>query len=379
MRSGRAAGGLAYGYRVVNTFDARGNPVRGLREIDDERADIVRRIYAEYLAGRSPRLIAAGLNRDGMTPPRGRLWNATTINGYGKRGSGILHNELYAGLIVWNKNRKLLNPYTGKRVGRPNDAADRQVVEVEPLRIIDQDTWQAVQALKASKAGTGRNGIAGRCISSQGSCAAAIAAPACRSKTATITARSVSGALPSRKRALREPAGHLPAAHRGGCRRRDARPTPRPAPDRDLRNPLQRNPPQAGDYGRARARDRLRGRPANMSGCYRHTRFVSEADAEAQLPALRQERDRLAAELATANQPANVVALHPGLIADYLRQVEDWRPACRARARAGGERCSPAPRRGVPRPRPISDGSPVPGAAGFRGRGEGQTCRADRT
>ena len=154
VRSGRAAGGLAFGYRVVNTFDERGNPVRGLREIDLERADIVRRIYAEYLAGPSPRLIAAGLNRDRVPPPRGRLWNATTINGYGKRGSGILHNQLYAGLIVWNKNRKLLNPYTGKRVGRPNDAADRQVVEVEQLRIIDQDTWQAVQALKASKAGT---------------------------------------------------------------------------------------------------------------------------------------------------------------------------------------------------------------------------------
>ena len=82
------------------------------------------------------------------------MWNATTINGYGKRGSGILHNHLYAGLIVWNKNRKLLNPYTGKRVGRPNDAADRHVVEVAELRIIDQETWQAVQALKASRANT---------------------------------------------------------------------------------------------------------------------------------------------------------------------------------------------------------------------------------
>ena len=58
--------------------------------------------------------------------------------------------------------------------------------------------------------------------------------------------------------------------------------------------------------------------------------FVSEADAEAQLPALRGEKDRLAAELVTADQPSNVIALHPGLIADYLRQVEDWRPACRA-------------------------------------------------
>jgi site-specific DNA recombinase len=51
--------------------------------------------------------------------------------------------------------------------------------------------------------------------------------------------------------------------------------------------------------------------------------FVSEAEAEAELPALRLEKERLAVELATADAAPNVVALHPGLIADYLRQVED--------------------------------------------------------
>ncbi len=51
--------------------------------------------------------------------------------------------------------------------------------------------------------------------------------------------------------------------------------------------------------------------------------FISEAVAEKQLPALRAEKERLALELATADGAPNVVALHPGLIADYLRQVEE--------------------------------------------------------
>ena len=224
VRSGRAAGGLAYGYRVVNTFDDRGHPVRGLREIDPEKADIVRRIYAEYLAGRSPRLIAAGLNRDGVPPPRGRLWNATTINGYSKRGSGILHNQLYAGLIVWNKNHKLLNPYTGKRVGRPNDAAERHVSEAEQLRIIDQDMWKAVQALKAAKAVPGRNSIAVRFISSSASYAAGVVAPACRSRTATTMARSGSGARPWRRADPAKTAVPSTCRTLRPCRCRHARP-----------------------------------------------------------------------------------------------------------------------------------------------------------
>ena len=65
--------------------------------------------------------------------------------------------------------------------------------------------------------------------------------------------------------------------------------------------------------------------------------FVSEADAEAQLPALRLERDRLAAELAAADQRPNVVALHPGLIADYLRQVDDLAELLAEHAHASAE------------------------------------------
>lgn len=64
VRDGRSAGGLAYGYRPVP-----GKP--GELEIVESEAEVVRRIFAEYVGGRTPREIAYGLNRDGIAPPRG--------------------------------------------------------------------------------------------------------------------------------------------------------------------------------------------------------------------------------------------------------------------------------------------------------------------
>lgn len=40
--------------------------------IDETQAPVVRRIYADYLAGQSPKTIAAALTGDGVLTPRGR-------------------------------------------------------------------------------------------------------------------------------------------------------------------------------------------------------------------------------------------------------------------------------------------------------------------
>ena len=54
----------------------------------------MRRIYREYLAGRSPKAIVTDLNREGIPSPRGGKWNASTLNGNRKRANGILSNSL---------------------------------------------------------------------------------------------------------------------------------------------------------------------------------------------------------------------------------------------------------------------------------------------
>jgi site-specific DNA recombinase len=145
---GYAAGGLSYGYRVVKKLDERGEPIRGLREIDGEQAEIVRRIFREFASGRSARTIAADLNRDRIPSPSGREWAASTINGNLKRRSGFLYNEAYIGLLVFNRIQMVKDPETGKRISRPNPSEKWQVVEVPHLRIIDDELWDAAQARK---------------------------------------------------------------------------------------------------------------------------------------------------------------------------------------------------------------------------------------
>jgi hypothetical protein len=70
---------------------------KGRRVIVPAKAEIIRRIFAEFLAGKTPRAIAGDLNADQVAPPRaGRSWNASTINGNSLRGCGILRNPLYS-------------------------------------------------------------------------------------------------------------------------------------------------------------------------------------------------------------------------------------------------------------------------------------------
>ncbi|KNH05795.1 hypothetical protein BRCH_03882c [Candidatus Burkholderia brachyanthoides] len=75
VEAGKAGSGrAAYGYRVVHRLDTDGEPIRGERAIVADEAEVVRRIFREYAAGRSPREIAFQLNREGVAGPRNRPW-----------------------------------------------------------------------------------------------------------------------------------------------------------------------------------------------------------------------------------------------------------------------------------------------------------------
>ena len=152
--NGYSAGGLSYGYRVVKKVDERGEPIRGLREVDEQQAELVRRIFREFASGLSSRAIAAGLNRDGVPSPFGGEWAASTINGNLKRRSGFLYNEAYIGLLVFNRVQMVKDPETGRRISRPNPPEKWQVVEVPHLRIVDDELWDAAQTRKKLYGGT---------------------------------------------------------------------------------------------------------------------------------------------------------------------------------------------------------------------------------
>lgn len=147
VRAGSSGGGLAYGYRVVHGPGP--DYQRGGREIVPAEAAIVRRIFEDYAAGVSPRAIAARLNREGRPGPGGKAWAMTTINGNRQRGTGILNNQLYAGRLVWNRQRMVKDPDTGRRRGRPNPPEAWIVEDVPELRIVSEELWESVRTRQA--------------------------------------------------------------------------------------------------------------------------------------------------------------------------------------------------------------------------------------
>ena len=146
MRKGRSGGGRAYGYKAVIARSADGSEERGLREIVEIEAAVIRQIFAEFAAGKSPNAIARALNAEGMRGPNGKMWRDTIIRGHATRRTGILRNATYIGGPVWNKQTYVRNPDTGRRVARVRPDAEYIVIDVPPLRIVDQAVSDAVQA-----------------------------------------------------------------------------------------------------------------------------------------------------------------------------------------------------------------------------------------
>jgi site-specific DNA recombinase len=145
VEAGKSGGGNSYGYDVVKKFDAAGEPIRGDRTINEAQAEVVRRIFRDYATGKSSKRIAVELNKEGVPAPGGGEWGFSTINGNVKRGNGILNNEIYVGKLVWNRQRFIKDPDTGKRQARMNPESEWIVQEVPELRILDDDLWQAVK------------------------------------------------------------------------------------------------------------------------------------------------------------------------------------------------------------------------------------------
>ena len=161
VEHGKSGGGLCFGYDVVKQLAANGEPIRGDRTINEVEANIVRRIFADYLDGKSSRAMAFELNREGVPGPQGSEWGPSTIHGNPKRGVGILNNELYIGRLVWNRLRYVKDPDTGKRVSRLNPESEWMIQDVPELRIVDQETWDTVkvrqQALAYEPSAPGEN------------------------------------------------------------------------------------------------------------------------------------------------------------------------------------------------------------------------------
>jgi DNA invertase Pin-like site-specific DNA recombinase len=127
-----------------------GRSPQGLHN-DPERAEIVRRIFREYLRpGASLRSVASELSRDGIRSPKGNLWTTTTVR-------YVLRNQKYTGDYVRFRFRagKYHGVEDGEIVSRTkNDSFEEvepMVVENHHEGIIDRRTFQAAQAKLATR------------------------------------------------------------------------------------------------------------------------------------------------------------------------------------------------------------------------------------
>jgi site-specific DNA recombinase len=138
---GYATGGRTYGYRSEPVHepgrsDSHGQPIPiGYRiTLEPAEAAVVGQIFKLFRDGLGERAIAKQLNPNHA----GRPWRPNTIY-------LMLQNSKYIGQFYFNRREWRKNPETGRRVyrWRPRDQWESRTIEA--LRIIDDETWEAVQ------------------------------------------------------------------------------------------------------------------------------------------------------------------------------------------------------------------------------------------
>lgn len=126
IRNGKFCGSIAYGYFLSD---------QSVPVIDEEKAEIVREVFQQYLDGCSSLDIARALNQRGLLTNAGRKWTVGTIN-------KMLRNEQYIGKRVslkyssdLKKKRKVLNDQSEWYV---DDHAFPPIVEREVFDKVQQ-------------------------------------------------------------------------------------------------------------------------------------------------------------------------------------------------------------------------------------------------
>lgn len=127
FEEGKPWNGVMLGYRQQS----------GKYVVVPEEAEIVRRIYAEYLAGKGLEAIVNGLNADGVLTQKGFTWHKTPV-------SRILRNSNYTGNLL------LQRFYSENHITKRKCINDGELPKYAATgtheAIISPETFQAVQA-----------------------------------------------------------------------------------------------------------------------------------------------------------------------------------------------------------------------------------------
>ena len=146
FEEGRPWNGTLLGYRYRN----------GTLVVEPDEAEIVRRIFREYLAGKGVVAIAKSLNEAGIPTRYGNQWCKTSV-------SGILRNYTYTGNLLLQKTFR--EDHLTKRT-LPNEGQLPQYhAEGSHEAIISMEDYEAVQAEMERRAA--KHAPPGKCYSNR--------------------------------------------------------------------------------------------------------------------------------------------------------------------------------------------------------------------
>ncbi|MBP3805883.1 MAG: recombinase family protein [Oribacterium sp.] len=121
----------------------------GTYEIVPAEADVVRRIYRQYLEGFSPKMIADGLMEDGVcTPSGGEHWYPSTV-------ANILENEKYAGDLLMQK--WYVEDYLTHKCVKNSGEKPQYFVEDDHDPIVPKAVFYQVQGEKKRRSGLAKD------------------------------------------------------------------------------------------------------------------------------------------------------------------------------------------------------------------------------
>jgi DNA invertase Pin-like site-specific DNA recombinase len=131
---GKPKWSAVYGYQKIGEIEYI---------IDEERATVVRRIFAEYILGASLPEISRGLARDGISSATGKSWSPTVL-------AKILRNEKYCGDVLIQKTYTV-DHITQKRVVNDQAVVPSYYVRDHHKAIIDRKTFETAQVILSLK------------------------------------------------------------------------------------------------------------------------------------------------------------------------------------------------------------------------------------
>jgi len=134
---GHVAAGVVFGYRNVPVLGEGDRRSHVVREVRDDEAATVRRIFEMAAAGVGLKSIAMALNTDGVRSPRARegrhrSWAPSSVR-------TVLFNPLYKGDALWGRTKK--RDAWGRRKQRRRPASEWVVTRLDRLRIVSNELW----------------------------------------------------------------------------------------------------------------------------------------------------------------------------------------------------------------------------------------------